>query len=81
MIEEEEEEEKGEEEEDEEDEEDDGGGGGGEHLNNNLILCKLLETAEPEVEPLERIINYRGSKILWLFRKYLVLCHSYRSRS
>ena len=69
------------EEEEGEDEEDDWGGGGGEHLNNNLILCKLLETAEPEVEPLERIIDFSPSKICWLFRKYLVLCHSYRSRS
>ena len=39
-----------------------GGGGGGGHLNNNLILCKLLETAEPEVEPLERIIVLSRSK-------------------
>ena len=42
-------------------EEEDGGGEGG-HLNNNLILCKLLETAEPEVEPLERIIVLSRSK-------------------
>ena len=43
-------------------EDDGGGGGGGGHLNNNLILCKLLETAEPEVEPLERIIVLSRSK-------------------
>ena len=43
-----------------EDDGDEGGGGGGGggvgggvggHLNNYLILCKLLKTAEPEVEP------------------------------
>ena len=56
-------------EEEKEGEEDDWGGGGEEHLNNNLILCKLLETAEPEVEPLERIIDSSRSIQIFVFEK------------
>ena len=32
------------------------------HLNNYLILCKLLETPEPKVEPWERIIDWQSEQ-------------------